>query len=72
MGQRFNRLALILAVAVTLIGVLTAAFATSAQQKKPSAESDHYPTFFKVYSKDGRESLTASCTPIDLSPVQIR
>lgn len=36
---------------------------TLGQQKKPVSKPENYPTFFKLYSKDGRESLTATCTP---------
>jgi hypothetical protein len=35
----------------------------SAQPEEPSSEKDSFPFFFKVFSKDGRESLTALCNP---------
>ena len=64
MGKKFNIFLLFFAVAVALMGVPYAASIALGQQGKPASKSDEYPTFFKVYSKDGRESLTATCTPI--------
>jgi len=64
-----SKLPLALAVAVTLMGEPLAASVVLGQQKELGAKADQYPAFFKVYGKDGRESLTASCTPIDLKPI---
>ncbi|HEX9757480.1 MAG TPA: hypothetical protein VGB26_06720 [Nitrospiria bacterium] len=69
MENRFTRLLLVLTVAVALAGTSFTAPIVFGQQSESGTKADHYPTFFKVYSKDGRESLTASCTPIDLSTV---
>jgi hypothetical protein len=66
--KKFSRLLLALAVAVSVIGGPCGASVVLGQQKKPATKSDHYPTFFKVYSRDGRESLTATCTPSQLHP----
>lgn len=66
MQNKPSRLLLVLAVAVALIGAPVAAPVASGQEKKPDTKPDHYPEFFKVYSKDGRESFTATCTPIEL------
>jgi hypothetical protein len=60
---------LALVVAISLIGGPLAASVVLGQQKELGTKTDQYPAFFKVYGKDGRESLTASCTPIDLKPV---
>lgn len=59
---------LILALATILISVLFNAVAALGEQSKSVVGSDMYPTFFKVYSKDGRESLTATCNPIQPYP----
>ena len=64
MASRFTRLLLILAVAAAPTGALPTAPIVWGQEKEPSV-----PGFFKVYSRDGRESLTATCRPIDLNPV---
>lgn len=69
MGKKFNRFLLFFAVAIALVGVPYAASIALGQQDKPASKSDQYPTFFKVYSKDGRESLTATCTPIESHPI---
>jgi hypothetical protein len=71
MENRFTRLRLIspVALALALMGGPSALSVVSGQQKKPGSKSDSYPTFFKVYSKDGRESLTATCRPNDLGSV---
>jgi len=69
MENRFATLLLVLPLAVALIGGPSAPSVVSGQQKKPGTKSDQYPTFFSVYSKDGRESLTASCRPNDLDPI---
>jgi len=69
MSNRFVRLVLLVTVAVALTGAPLTAAIVLGQQKKPDTKPDRHPTFFKVYSKDARESLTASCTPTDLSPV---
>lgn len=60
---------LALVVAISLIGGPLAASVVLGQQKELGTKIDQYPAFFKVYGKDGRESFTASCTPIDLKPV---
>lgn len=62
--NRFARLLLILAVVATPTGMLLTASIVLGQETKPSA-----PVAFKVYSRDGRESLTATCLPIDLNPI---
>ncbi len=67
MEKKANRILLILALAVTLTGAPPAASIASGQQK--GTKQDGYPTFFKVYSKDGGENLTAECEPIDLSTI---
>lgn len=64
MENRFTRLVLILAMAAASTGALLTASLVLGQEKKPSA-----PAVFKVYSRDGRESLTATCRPIDVNPV---
>lgn len=64
MESRFTRLLLILAVAAAPAGALLTASIVLGQEKEPSA-----PAVFKVYSRDGRESLTATCRPIDLNQV---
>ena len=50
-------------LALTLVVLLTAWFGItnplSGQSRNPA------PSFFRVFSKDGRESLTATCKPID-------
>lgn len=69
MENGFTRLLLVLATVVALTGAPFTAAIVLGQQKKPDTKPDRHPTFFKVYSKDARESLTASCTPTDLSPV---
>jgi hypothetical protein len=53
---------LTLAVAAAPAGALLNASIVLGQEKEPSA-----PSLFKVYSRDGRESLTATCHPIDLN-----
>lgn len=60
------RLLLTFLLALTLFEVTFAASVTLSQQKELDSKGDQYPTFFKVYSQDGRESLTASCTPINV------
>lgn len=69
MGKKFNRFILFFAVGIALMGLPYAASIALGQQDKPASKSDQYPTFFKVYSKDGRESLTATCTPITSHPI---
>jgi len=64
MKTRVSRLMLILALAAAPTGALLADSIVLGQEKKPSP-----PFAFKVYSRDGRESLTATCRPIDLNPV---
>jgi len=63
---KISRLLLALTVVVVIIGGQSAASVVLGQEKTPGTKSDDYPIHFKVYSKDGRESLTASCMPIDL------
>jgi hypothetical protein len=67
--KKLSRLLLALTVAAALMGEPLAASVVLGQQKELSTKGDRYPSLFKVYSKDGRESLTASCKPIDLNPV---
>ncbi|MBK5283452.1 MAG: hypothetical protein JJE16_15390 [Nitrospiraceae bacterium] len=67
--ERITRLLPALAVAVTLMGGPLAASVVLGQQKELGTKADQYPAFFKMYGKDGRDSLTASCTPIDLKPI---
>lgn len=64
MDNRLTRSLLVLAVAAGSTGALLSAPIVLGQEPKSSA-----PAFFKVYSQDGRESLTARCRPIDLNPV---
>src|SRR5207247_80593 len=66
MQERITRLLPALAVAVALMGGPLAVSVVLGQQKELGTKADQYPTFFKIYGKDGRDSLTASCTPIDL------
>lgn len=63
MRQQFSSLLIILAVAIVPMGTTFDASVASDQQNKSGAKPNQYPTFFKVYSKDGRESLTATCAP---------
>lgn len=58
------RLVLILALAAAQTGTLLTASIILGQETEPSA-----PAFFKVYSRQARESLTATCLPIDRDPV---
>ena len=64
-----SRLLLALAVAAALMGEPLAASVVLGQQKELGTKADQYPAFLKMYGKDGRDSLTASCTPIDLKPI---
>ena len=54
---------------VTLIGALLSFSVVFGQPQELGTKADKYPTLFKMYGKDGRDSLTASCTPIDLKPI---
>ena len=69
MQERITRLLPALAVVVALMGGPLAASVVFGQQKELGTKADQYPDFFKMYGKDGRDSLTASCTPIDLKPI---
>jgi hypothetical protein len=64
MDNRFTRLLLVLAVAIAPTGAPLTAPVALGQDMKPSA-----PAGFKVYSPDGRESLTASCRPVGPAPL---
>ena len=69
MQTKCSKLPLALAVAAALMWEPLAASIVLGQQKELGTKEDYYPSLFKVYSKDGGESLTASCKPIDLNPV---
>ncbi len=53
-------------ISVTLCCLFAVSNAWAAEKQDP-AKADTPPVFFKVYSKDGRESLTATCLPKNLS-----
>jgi len=55
-------------IALTIIVELALALTALGQQRKEAQESvpaDPYPTFIKVYSKDGKQSLTGNCKAKD-------
>ncbi len=61
-------------IAFTTALGLAPGFTASAQQRKESQESlqaDPYPTYIKVYSKDGKYSLTGNCRAKDLTTGQL-
>lgn len=69
MQTKCSTLPLVLAVAVAPLGCLLSVSVVLGQQKELSHMAGSYPTVFKVYSRDGRESVAASCTPVDLKPI---
>ena len=69
MQERITRLLPALAVAMALMGGPLTVSVVLGQQKELGTKADQYPAFLKMYGKDGRDSLTASCTPIDLEPI---
>lgn len=70
MQERITRLLPALAVAVALIGGSFVPSIVLAQQEEPDTTADRHPIAFKVYSKNARESFTATCIPSDRhSPV---
>ncbi len=40
-----------------------------AKKRDSALRPTNFQPFFKMYGKDGRDSLAASCTPIDLKPI---
>jgi hypothetical protein len=72
MESRLARLLLVLTVALALAGTSFTAGGAFGQQRDLGSKADRYPDFFKVLSKDGRESLTARCSPIDASTVSCK
>ena len=69
MDHKRNRLLLVLTVPIILLGWLVMSPNVSAESKGAQTETDDpRPGVFKVYSKDGRESLGAVCTPKSPNP----
>ena len=62
MDHKRNPLLLVFTVPIILLGWLVMSSNVSAESKGAQTETDDpRPDLFQVYSKDGRESLTASC-----------
>jgi len=60
---QFGRLLLILSCAAALVGSPPDGSVVLSHQEMPGVQSDDNPSWFKVFSRDGREGLTADCLP---------
>lgn len=67
MQENLSSSLMVLALAIALLGGPPVVLVVLGQEKIPETTSDRsaiYPQFFKLYSKDGGESLTGFCSPL--------